>query len=170
MLSINETSTEQRTNGIREAEDFDAITFQRFVTDETIWKECFYEHVAAEKSESAKIVILCDRGVLDGKAFLGDDATFEMMLQDHGMDSESVLEAYDGVIHLTTVADGAIERYGTSSNEVRTEDAEGALWVDRQCRRVWSAHPHWACIGNGPDGFDAKLRESLQALLRFCDF
>ena len=164
VYTINETATEQRTNGIAEAEDFDALTFQRFVTDETIWKERFYEHVAAKKDASQRIVILCDRGVLDGKAFLDDDETFEHILEEHGMTTQSALDAYDGVIHLVTAADGARQHYG-GNNPVRTEDADGALWVDRQCERVWSKHPCWRRIGNDVHDFDEKMDNALNALL-----
>jgi len=169
VLTINETSTEQRMNGIREAEDFDAVTFQRFVTDETIWKERFYEHVATEKDRSNKIIIICDRGVLDGKAFLDDDPLFELMLEEHGMTTESVLDAYDGVIHLVTAADGARDSYGNTNNPARTEDADGAMWVDAQCRRVWSTHPHWICVDNRVKDFDEKLNRALEALLSICE-
>lgn len=169
VLTINETSTEQRMNGIREAEDFDAVTFQRFVTEETIWKERFYERVAAERDRSRKVVIICDRGVLDGKAFLGDDPLFELMLGEHGMTTQSALDAYDGVIHLVTAADGARASYGNANNPARTEDADGALWVDEQCRRVWSGHPRWVCVGNDVRDFDEKMSRALDALLAMCN-
>ena len=146
VYTINETATEQRMNGIMEDDDFDALAFQRFVTAETIWKERFYEHVAAERNPSKPVVVLSDRGVLDGKAFLDDDAMFELLLAEHGVTSASVLDAYDGVIHLVTAADGAAEHYGDDGNPVRTEDADGALGVDRRCKEVWSGHPHWACV------------------------
>lgn len=167
VYTINETATEQRTNGVMEATDFDALTFQRFVTSETIWKERFYERIAAEKDRHQKIVILCDRGVLDGKAFLDDDATFELILEEHGMTSQSALDAYDGVIHLVTAADGAEEHYG-GNNPVRTEDVQGALWVDRRCREVWSGHPHWVCIGNDVRDFDEKMERAVDALIGIC--
>lgn len=167
VYTINETATEQRTNGVMEAEDFDALTFQRYVTAETVWKERFYEHIAAEKDPSRQIVILCDRGVLDGKAFLDDDETFEKILDEHGMTSESVLDAYDGVIHLVTAADGATEHYG-GNNPVRTENADGALWVDRRCREVWSGHPHWMCVGNDVCDFEEKMDRAFDALLEIC--
>lgn len=168
VYTINETATEQRTNGIMEAEDFDALTFQRFVTDETVWKERFYEHVAAERDSSRRVVILCDRGVLDGKAFLDDDETFEHILEEHGLTTQGVLDAYDGVIHLVTAADGARSHYG-GNNPVRTEDADGALRVDAQCRRVWSGHPHWVCIGNDVRDFDEKMDRAVDALVGICE-
>ena len=164
---INETATEQLTNGITEAEDFDSLMFQRFVTEETIWKERFYERVAATRSRERRIVIICDRGVLDGKAFLNDDETFEAILSEYGMTTQNALEAYDGVIHLVTAADGARQFYG-GNNPVRREDVDGALWVDRQCRRVWMSHPRWVCIGNDGVDFDGKLDEAFGALLEIC--
>lgn len=167
VYTINETATEQRTNGVMEAEDFDALTFQRYVTAETIWKERFYERIAACKDRNRKIVILCDRGVLDGKAFLDDDETFELILDEYEMTTESVLDAYDGVIHLVTAADGAASHYGRN-NPVRTEDADGALWVDARCDKVWSAHPHRARIGNDVGSFDEKMERAFQALLDIC--
>lgn len=162
VLVVNETSTEQRLNGVRESKDISPLQYQRFVTEETIWKEGLYERIAA--CQSSPTVIISDRGVLDGKAFLGDDEAFEEILSEGGLSTETALAAYDAVLHLVTAADGAYEHYGRN-NPMRTEAAEGAIAVDRACGRVWGNHPRRRVVGNDGLDFPRKMWMAMRALI-----
>lgn len=162
VLVVNETATEQRENGIAPGDVLDAVDCQWYITEETIWKERLYERVAARHPRP--VVILTDRGVLDGKAFLDDDELFEEILGTWGLDSESAMAAYDAVIHLVTAADGAEEHYGYD-NPQRSEEAEGARWVDRQCKRAWAGHPRRRIIDNDVESFDQKMRIAMHTLV-----
>lgn len=163
VLVVNETATEQRENGIIPDDTFDYIDCQWFITEETIWKERLYERAAARRIRP--VVVLTDRGVLDGKAFLDDDELFEEMLGTWGLDSRSAMEAYDAVIHLVTAADGAEEHYGNQDNPQRTEDLKGALWADRRCRIAWEGHPRHCIIDNDVADFAEKMRLATRMLV-----
>lgn len=161
VLVVNETSTEMRGNGVGALRGIDGLAYQRLVTCETVWKECLYERAAA--MADGPVLIVTDRGVMDGKAFLRDDAAFASILAECGVDEGQVVSSYDAVIHLVTAADGAGEHYG-ANNPMRTEALDGAVAVDRDCLRVWSAHPRRVVVSNGVGGFERKMRVAMRAV------
>ena len=66
-------------------------------------------------------VILCDRGLMDSKAYLSEEA-WQLLLDEMNWNHIMLRDKrYDGVLHLVTVADGLEEAYTTSNNEIRTE-------------------------------------------------
>lgn len=66
-------------------------------------------------------VILCDRGVMDGKAYMKPQA-WQVLLDENGFNLVSLRDKrYDSVIHLVTAADGAEEFYKLDNNTARYE-------------------------------------------------
>eukprot|EP00038_Savillea_parva_P014617 m.11555 g.11555 ORF g.11555 m.11555 type:complete len:432 (-) comp2853_c0_seq1:115-1410(-) len=110
------------------------------------------------------VVIMCDRGCMDGAAYM-DAAEWETML---GMIGKNELELrdlrYNAVIHLVTAAWGAEKHYSKSSNETRYEPPEAAREVDLRLQKAWQGHPQHYVIDNRTPKFDDKLARVVDAI------
>lgn len=62
------------------------------------------------RSKDVQVVLLCDRGVLDGKAFC-EDGEWEKVSASAGLSEADMVARYDMVCHLVTAAKGAAEHY-----------------------------------------------------------
>lgn len=89
-----------------------------------IEKEKVFE-AAARTMDSDKILIVCDRGALDNKAYM-TEAEFATVIQHIGANEVELRDNYDAVFHLVTAAKGAEEFYTTANNTARTETVEQA--------------------------------------------
>jgi hypothetical protein len=110
-------------------------------------------------------ILLCDRGALDGGAYLPAPAWAEL-LDRAGLREQDLLARYDAVVHLVTAAAGAEAFYGTDSNAVRYETLEEASVVDLRLRDAWAGHLNLRVIDNSTD-FPGKLRRVLDAVCEF---
>lgn len=102
-----------------------------------------------------KMVILHDRGLMDGNAYIDTD-TFNKLLNKYGFSKTSALDYYDGVFHLVTAAKGAREFYTLENNKARTETPEQAAELDDKLLKCWNGHQHLRVITNGCD-FNTKI-------------
>lgn len=160
---INETATELRLNGVAASNGLSVKEFQRCVLQEQLAKERIYEALA--ERVGGKVLILCDRGTLDGKAFVERAADFEDLASEIGSDDVTLRDAYDGVVYLVTAADGALDAYGCTNNAVRTEsDPADAVSSDRRLMAAWAGHPRMRVIGNDVDTFAEKVSRASAAV------
>ena len=113
----------------------------------------------AEQSDAEKCVILCDRGLMDSRAYVTDEEFFAYA-KENGFGENHILCEYDAVFHLVTAADGAQEHYQTDNNESRSEDIETARRIDNRLLSVWTGAPHLRVIDNSTD-FEGKLKRLL---------
>jgi CYTH domain-containing protein/predicted ATPase len=108
-------------------------------------------------------VLICDRGMMDGAAYV-DAAAWTELLRDMG---HSVVELrdqrYDAVVHLVTAAEGAEQFYSNQNNAVRYETPEQARGVDQRLRRAWVGHPRLRIIDNASN-FEDKMRRVVAAV------
>ena len=111
-------------------------------------QRAMYEHQLAQEAESAdrhaNLPLLLDRGTIDGAAYWpdGPDAFWPAMRTTPAAE----LARYDHVLWLETAA--ALGIYdGAASNEVRFEDAAGAVDSGRRILRLWQAHPRLHHVG-----------------------
>lgn len=73
------------------------------------------------KNEAKPSVILCDRGLMDGSAYVGEEL-WSAVLDEVGLSTMQLRDKrYDGVIHMVTAADGASSFYN-KGNEARYEN------------------------------------------------
>lgn len=163
VMVVAETATELKVSGIDNCVDVPLDVFQRAQTVEQLTKERVCEEVAEELGDPT--LILCDRGVLDGKSFTPEEE-YDAMLDELGLDEAALRDAYDGIVFLVTAADGAPEAFAASraNNSVRTEDVEGAIENDRRLQQVWSGHPRLCVIDNDGNGFDEKVAKASAAV------
>lgn len=77
--------------------------------------------VLAMLCPSTKIpVLLCDRGLMDGKAYMESQQWYDMLAQYNLSEVEMRDLRYDAVIHMVTAADST-DCYSTLNNEARHE-------------------------------------------------
>ncbi len=78
--------------------------------------------LATTDEQGGDIVILCDRGTMDGQAYLSK-TKWNTLLNEFDLNLEKLRDRrYDLVIHLSTSADGAEKHYTLNNNEARVED------------------------------------------------
>lgn len=133
VYSIQETATELIKAGV----DRDNQQFPYYNYSLMLYKELLLEKNAINNNENA--VILCDRGRMDAKAYRGEKVFNTILEQYPGTTEESVLNSYDGVIFLQTVADsGNAQEY--CQDEIRIESAEMARELQSSLFEVWKKH------------------------------
>ena len=104
--------------------------------------------------DAEKVLIICDRGVLDNKAYMSQEE-FDAVLRSLDTNEVAERDRYDAVIHMVTAAKGAAEAYVMS--EVRTETPEQARALDDRLIAAWTGHPHLRVVGNETD-FEDKMK------------
>ncbi len=112
---------------------------------------------AAESMGEEKILIVCDRGTMDNRAYMSE-VEFQAMLKAMELDAVTLRDGYDGVFHLVTAARGAEEFYTLSNNKARSETPEQARELDDKLIAAWTGHPHLRVIGNDRD-FETKMKK-----------
>jgi len=103
-------------------------------------------------------VVLCDRGVLDGKLFCSDDQWSEI-LEGMKLTEDQLFRRYDVVLHMTTCARGLQEHYGYgpgSSNPERFHNPEQAKDTDLLAEKIFENHPQVRTVLNFEE-FDEKM-------------
>ena len=164
VLFVPETATEFITGGVAPWTCGTNLDYQIVQMRLQLEKERLFEQ-AARTMKAEKILLVCDRGALDNKAYM-DDREFAAVLQDCGQTEEQLLGRYDAVFHLVTAAKGAEQFYTMENNAARYESVENAARVDDRLIAAWQGHPHLYVIDNAVD-FDRKLRRLIGEIRTF---
>lgn len=154
VLVISESATELITGGLT---PFEYPEFQTFLTKYQLEKERIYEKAA--ESLDQKTLIVCDRGVIDNKAYMTQEH-FNRVLKDLGTNEVALRDNYGAVFHLVTAAKGAEKYYTTANNQARYETPEEARIADDKIIDAWTGHPHFRVIDNST-GFEEKIKRLL---------
>ena len=92
---------------------------------------------------SQPVVILCDRGVMDGAAYC-EKEIWQALLDETGWNSVQLRDRrYEAVFHLVTAAIGAETYYENNTNSARYETLEEARSVDSKLMEAWVGYPHF---------------------------
>ena len=164
VLFVPETATELITNGVAPwtcGSNYDYQTFQ--IKLQKIKEQIFED--ASKTMKSDKILIVCDRGILDNKAYM-KDAEFKRALKEYGTSEVKERDSYDAVFHLESAAKGREDVYTLSNNAARTESVEEARKLDDKIISSWTGHPHFRIIDNSTD-FEEKLERLLKEIASF---
>lgn len=122
-----------------EFSELEAIQFQSSLMRLQIFLEDLTLEYAAATS-SKPVVIFCDRGLMDGKAYVSDKV-WQAIMDEFGWNEVYLRDSrYDAVIHMVTAADGAEKFYDLDTNEARYEDMKTAVEVDKKIQKNWSGH------------------------------
>ncbi len=166
-LCIPETATLLLEGGVAPGRRLmNSRTFQECVFSITLATESAFMAAAREmKKRGKKPVVICDRGLMDNLAYIGEE-TFEKIALAQGFPSLFALrERYSGVFHLVTAADGAKEHYGSGTNRHRRETLRQARTLDRKVLAAWTGHSHIFIIDNKKaGGLEGKMQRLLAAI------
>ncbi|MBO7527039.1 MAG: AAA family ATPase [Clostridia bacterium] len=165
VIFVPETSTELISNGIAPWTLYNNSKYQEVLINLQIEKEKIFEKAAKESKGGDKVLIVCDRGVLDSKAYISDDG-FKQILKRCGLDEITLRDGYEAVFHLVTAAKGAEEFYTLANNSARTETAEKAIELDEKTMHAWIGHPHLRVIDNSTN-FEEKLKKLIEEISAF---
>ncbi|MDZ4285986.1 MAG: AAA family ATPase [Candidatus Sungbacteria bacterium] len=122
--------------------------FQKTVLFVQIQMEAVYELKA---SEEGALLLICDRGKLDGAGFT--PGGLPEFCQLYGVNAQDVLASYEAVYHLESTAVGDPEDYErdrNANNAVRFRSCEEAAELDHAIRAAWQTHASWnflSCVG-----------------------
>lgn len=164
VLFVPETATELLNGGVAPRTCGSNADFQKCLLQLQLDKEKVFER-AAKTMNSEKVLIVCDRGALDNKAYMNGDE-FAQALDELGTNETELRDSYDAVFHLVTAAKGAEEFYTTENNSARTETAEEAACLDDRLISAWTGHPHLRVIDNSSD-FDGKMKRLIKEISSF---
>ena len=154
VLFVPETATELITGGVAPWTCRTNLDYQKCQVRLQREKEAIFEQAAAAM-DTEKVLIVCDRGILDNKAYMTQEE-FDAVMRDLSTNEVAERDQYDAVFHLVTAARGALDAYTLSNNAARTETPEQAIALDDKLIAAWTGHPHLRVIDNSTD-FEGKL-------------
>ncbi len=164
VLFVPETATELIGGGVAPWTCGSNLEYQKCQMKLQLEKEKVFEQ-AARGMKAEKILIVCDRGAMDNKAYM-DDLEFSQVLSETGQTEVMLRDSYDAVFHMVTAAKGAVRYYTTENNRARTETPEQAAALDDKLIAAWTGHPHLRIIDNSTD-FEEKLKKLIAEISSF---
>lgn len=167
VLLLNECATELINGGIRPfgENSIPVFDFQHEIMNLQLYKEKRYLDVVEKLPSETKCIILSDRGIMDSKAYLGDEL-FTKLLEKNNLKEEGLGNQYDMVIHMVTVATDIKNKYNTSTNSARFEDAEEAIDLDKRTSDAWKNHSNLRVI-EATEVIDEKIEKVINLIHEF---
>ena len=164
VVTLSETATDLIISGIIGKDPkIGAMPFQQAIMRTQINKEKIYEELL-KHCEYENIIMFCDRGLMDGKAYVSN-SDFEKLLKEFKLTEQDVLNKYDSVIHLESVAKAKPELFGYDTNQARTSTVEQAIIFNDKVYDAWHKHKNFVPIPFEED-FHKKLKKTSFAIDR----
>ena len=164
VLFIPETATGLITGGVAPWTCGTNCDYQKCQMRMQLVKEDIFE-TAARTMKTDRVLMVCDRGALDNRAYM-NDAEFAEVLKDVNCTEAELLNRYDAVFHLVSSAKGAEEFYSHDNNAARYESAKEACALDDRLISAWEKHAHFRVIENDVD-FEGKMKRLLCEISAF---
>jgi len=164
VITVPEPATELISNGVTPWECSSAEEYQWCQMSVQITRERAFERAARGMKED-KILIVCDRGMLDNRCYMTEEE-FQRVIADLGYTEAELCDSYDAVFHLVSAAKGAAEFFGTDTNAARYESLEEAAALDDHFIESWTGHPYLRIIGNETN-FEDKIKRLISEISYF---
>ena len=164
VLFIPETATGLITGGVAPWTCGTNCDYQKCQMRMQLVKEDIFE-TAARTMKTDRVLLVCDRGALDNRAYM-NDAEFAEVLKDVNCTEAELLNRYDAVFHLVSSAKGAEEFYSHDNNAARYESAKEACALDDRLISAWEKHARFRVIENDVD-FEGKMKRLLHEISAF---
>ncbi len=164
VIFIPEAATEIINAGINPRSIKENINFQKIILNLQTAKEKVYEK-ATKYLTNDKILIVYDRGTMDGKAYITKQEFKQLLLSTNNNEVE-LRDNYDAVFHLVTAANGAEKFYTLENNQARYETVEEARNIDKKLIESWTGHPHLRIIDNKTN-FNDKMKKLITEISHF---
>lgn len=161
VMFVSETATELIMNGVAPWSLGSQLEMQKAVLPIQIAKEDAIFEAAKSLVNYDVVLVICDRGLMDGKAYLDNELLFDEVLRENNLTEDEILKRYDAVYHLVTAANGAIQGYTLSNNDARSESLEDALSLDKKTQYVWKNHKNFEVIDNSTN-FNEKIMRLIE--------
>lgn len=164
VLFVPETATELITGGVAPWTCGTNAEYQKCQMRLQLEKEKIFEQ-AASTMPAQKVLIVCDRGTMDNRAYMNEQE-FCTVMDAIGCNEVELRDHYDAVFHMVTAAKGAEQFYTTENNAARTETVEQAVALDDKLIAAWTGHPHLRIIDNDTE-FEEKLKRLMREIASF---
>jgi len=164
VLFVPETATELIPGGVAPWTCGTNLEYQIVQCELQLKKEELFLR-AAKGMPKEKILIVCDRGFMDNKAYMNDDE-YSAVLNYLDLNEIDILNSYDGIFHLVSAGKGLAEFYQLESNAARIETADEAAILDDKILEAWKKHQNLKIINNAVD-FDEKMRNLVSEISMF---
>ena len=103
--------------------------------------------------------VLCDRGIFDSRAYLGDERAWQSALHLWGAREAALAARYDHVFHLTPCPEAT---YSLDNNKARRESYQEAFALDRKLWDAWTpTHGSSRTLVGAPRGEDQTFLSKL---------
>lgn len=165
VLVVPETATELILGGIAPWTLGSYEKFQYLIMKLQLEKEDIFFQGAKDVLNHDKILIVCDRGIMDCQAYMSK-IEFDNCVRKLNTSEVRLRDNYDAIFHLVTAAIGAEKYYGFSNNEARYESIEEAREIDKKVLSSWTGHPHLRVIDNSTD-FNRKIDRLIEEISFF---
>lgn len=149
VIVLSETATELISGGIAPWTLESRTDFQRTLYRLQRSREEIYNSSLPFLNDQQKIIILFDRGLLDGETYISAEDFADIMSEHHDT-RDSVYARYDAVIHMESLAKSGEGLFNgkKDNNPVRIENMEEASMLDDRIKETWSGHHSYYFIGN----------------------
>ena len=164
VLFVDETATQLSSGGAPWKLTRNNREYQYRVTQLMLAKEEVFTAVA-RTFETDKVLVVCDRGALDNRAYMSDEE-FRYVLEKLDTTEVELRDHYDAVFHLVAAAKGAEEFYTYANNAARYETVQEAVESDDRLIAAWTGHPHLRIIDNRYS-FDEKMLALIREISSF---
>ena len=165
VIIVPETATELILGGVTPWGLNTNLDYQLCQIKLQIEKEQVFMQAAEHVFGKDKILVVCDRGTMDNRAYM-TDMEFACITTSIGMNITELRDRYDAVFHMVTAAKGAEEFYTSENNAARTETVQEAAALDDKLITAWMGHPHLRVIDNST-GFDEKINRLIAEIAAF---
>ena len=165
VLFVAETATELISGGISPWALCSNADYQTCQLKLQIAKERIFEEGAKKLRSDSDILIVCDRGIMDNRAYMTRE-DFDNITNQLNLTEEQINSEYGAVFHLVTAAKGATMHYTTANNAARTETIDEAITLDDKLISAWSTHPYHRIIDNS-GSFEDKLERLIYEIKEF---
>jgi CYTH domain-containing protein/thymidylate kinase len=160
VLVSPESATKLIEGGVYPWDLKSAIFQKQILLDTLMQEERFMEAAVAYRNLGHKVVLLCDRGAMDGLAYIGE-SEFKQLCAELNLSLHDICNRrYHAVMHLRTAALGAESFYTLENNTARKETPEEARELDQKTLEAWQGHHHPRVIDNSTS-FNEKIERLL---------
>lgn len=116
-------------------------------------------------SEGKSSVLLCDRGLFDGKVYI-DESDFKKILYLNKVKEKEIYSTYDGALYFRSIS---YEYPNEFSRKRIYENPEVGRIRDERCKEIW-IDKIVPCIYDNLDGFENKQKTIYSALKKQLDY
>ena len=165
VLILRECATDVLSSGVIPYSEYGipVYDFQNEVMNLQLYREKRLSDIVEKISDDKKVVMLLDRGIVDNKAYLGEEL-YNKLISEYNLNQDEILDRYDMVIHMITVANNIKNRYGKNNNTTRFENADEAISLDKRTSDAWNNHK---CVKVAP--VTELLEEKIKLVTGYVD-